>query len=69
MNETSVRVWPYQNDRRIDGKAAEIKFNRYERRIVAPVIERYEMTSISHSPRDRILWILVNNGGTMGRAD
>jgi hypothetical protein len=23
------------------------------------------MTSLSHSPRDRILWILVNNGGKM----
>ena len=50
------------------GKQLEIKFTRYERRIVAPVIERYEMTSLSHSPRDRILWILVNNGGTMERS-
>jgi len=26
------------------------------------------MTSLSHSPRDRILWILVNNGGKMERS-
>jgi hypothetical protein len=26
------------------------------------------MTSFSHSPRDRILWILTNNGGTMERS-
>jgi len=27
-----------------------------------------EMTSFSHSPRDRILWILANNGGKMERS-
>jgi len=27
-----------------------------------------EMTSFSHSPRDRILWILANNGGMMERS-
>ena len=27
-----------------------------------------EMTSLSQSPRDRILWILANNGGTMERS-
>ena len=26
------------------------------------------MTSFSHSPRDRILWILTNNSGTMERS-
>jgi predicted transcriptional regulator len=26
------------------------------------------MTSFSHSPRDRILWILTNNGGKMERS-
>ena len=26
------------------------------------------MTSFSQSPRDRILWILANNGGTMERS-
>jgi len=26
------------------------------------------MTSFSHSPRDRILWILANNGGKMERS-
>ena len=26
------------------------------------------MTSFSPSPRDRILWILANNGGTMERS-
>jgi hypothetical protein len=25
-------------------------------------------TSLSHSPRDRILWILANNGGKMERS-
>ena len=27
-----------------------------------------EMTSLSQSPRDRVLWILANNGGTMERS-
>jgi DNA-binding HxlR family transcriptional regulator len=27
-----------------------------------------EMTSLSQSPRDRILWLLTNNGGKMERA-
>ena len=27
-----------------------------------------EMTTFSQSPRDRILWILVNNGGKMERS-
>jgi hypothetical protein len=27
-----------------------------------------EMTSLSQSPRDRILWILANNDGTMERS-
>ena len=27
-----------------------------------------EMTSLSQSPRDRILWILANNGGKMERS-
>jgi len=27
-----------------------------------------EMTSLSQSPRDRILWILINNGGKMERS-
>jgi hypothetical protein len=27
-----------------------------------------EMTSFSQSPRDRILWILANNGGKMERS-
>jgi hypothetical protein len=27
-----------------------------------------EMTTLSHSPRDRILWILTNNGGKMERS-
>jgi ribosomal protein L17 len=26
------------------------------------------MTSLSQSPRDRLLWILANNGGTMERS-
>ena len=26
------------------------------------------MTSLSHSPRDRILWTLANNGGKMERS-
>ena len=26
------------------------------------------MTSFSHSPRDRVLWILANNGGKMERS-
>jgi len=26
------------------------------------------MTSLSHSPRDRILWIMTNNGGMMERS-
>jgi hypothetical protein len=28
-----------------------------------------EMTSLSQSPRDRILWILANNGGRWSGAD
>jgi hypothetical protein len=31
------------------------------------VVAILEMTSLSHSPRDRILWILANNGGKMER--
>jgi predicted transcriptional regulator len=27
-----------------------------------------EMTSLSQSPRDRVLWILANNGGKMERS-
>ena len=29
---------------------------------------RYGMTSLSQSPRDRILWILASNGGKMERS-